>query len=184
MGKKLRAAKASLVAAFLAAGGAAAAEGVSASAAPAATISGQPVSWGDPLIRFLRLDGFPAYLKVGGFTQLAQFYKVSLLADAATLYEKWGDRVGDLLSLYQKADSGPLAGILIGLEQYNKAQDSTELLEFLKSPGGLDAYAKFENFFSALQQSAREKGGALEFFETETGIVDVPAVQTGDGGIG
>ncbi len=117
MGRKMRAAKASLVAAFLAAGGAATAKAVPAGTAkPANTIGGSSaISWGDPLIRFLKLDGFPAYLKIDGFAQLAQYYKLHLLADTATLYDKYPDQVAGLLDLYHKADAGPLSGILIGL---------------------------------------------------------------------
>lgn len=182
MGKKIRAAKASLVAAFLAAGGAATAESVSANAAapPRPTSGGSSLTWGDPLIRFLKLDGFPAYLKVRGSAQLAQFYKPQLLADVAMLYDKWRPQVDDLLALYHKANAGPLSGILIGLEQYNKNKNIEPLLGYLKTPGAMDAYIKFEDFFAALQKVGRE-GGAFEFFSKETGISGLPAVQTTGG---
>ncbi len=180
MGKKIRAAKASLVAAFVAAGGATAAKAEpTSSAASGETIEAvSAVSWGDQLIRFLKLDGFPAYMKIDEFAQLGQFYKEQLVSDAATLYDKWPDQVSDLLSLYIKGDAGPLAGILIGLEQYNKDQNIEPLLDYLKTPGAMDAYVKFESFFSALQHDARE--GAFQFFWKETGIAVVPAVQFGD----
>src|SRR5204862_424840 len=140
MGRKIRAAKASLVAAFVAAGGAATAKSVSAASAaePSAPVASQ-VNWGDQLVRFLKLDGFPAYFKVDEFAQLAQFYKASLLSDASALYYKYPDQVSALLDLYQKADAGPLSGILIGLETYWKADDIQPLLDYLKTPGALDA---------------------------------------------
>jgi hypothetical protein len=183
MGRKIRAAKASLVAAFLAAGGAATAKSVaSPGAEPALTIGGT-VAWGDPVIRFLKLDGFPAYLKIDGFAQLAQYYKPQLIADASTLYLKFEDQVGDLLALYDKADAGPLAGILIGLERYYKDGDKETLLDFLKTPANMDAYVKFEGFFDALRAVGREdeNGGAFELFVKETGIPALPAVQAPSG---
>jgi len=184
MGRKIRAAKASLVAAFLAAGGAATAKSVDASSArPANTIGGAAsINWGDPLIRFLKLDGFPAYLKIDGFAQFAQFYKERLLSDAATLYDKYPDQVGGLLSLYQKADAGPLTGILIGLESFYKEQNLQPLLDYMKTPGGLDNYVKFESFFSALRAGAPE--GAFQFFYKETGIAGNPLKQIGTDGVG
>lgn len=183
MGRKIRAAKASLVAAFLAAGGAATAHAVPASSAkPANTIGGKTtIDWGDQLVRFLKLDGFPAYLKVDGFAQLAQYYKAQLLADAAALYIKYPDRVAGVLELYQKADAGPLSGILIGLEQFYKEKNIEPLLDYLKTPGAMDAYIKFESFFSALQEVSRE-GGAFQFFYKETGIAGNPLAQLTDGG--
>lgn len=174
MGKKIRAAKASLVAVFLAAGGTAAAKAVPASSArPANTIGGAAaINWGDPLIRFLKLDGFPAYLKIDGFAQLAQFDKSSLLSDAAVLYQKCALQVDDLLALYHKADAGPLTGILIGLEQFYKEDTMQPLLDYLNNtPGAMDAYLKFENFFSALRENA---SGAFQFFYKETGIAGNP----------
>jgi hypothetical protein len=184
MGTKIRAAKASLVAAFLAAGGAAAANAVPASSAkPALTISGKTtVNWGDQLIRFLKLDGFPSYLKIDGFAQLAQYYKPQLLADATALYIKYPDQVAGVLELYQKADAGPLSGILIGLEQFYKEKNIEPLLDYLKAPGAMDAYIKFEGFFSALQEVSREGQGAFQFFYKETGIAGNPLAQFTDGG--
>jgi hypothetical protein len=184
MGRKIRAAKASLVAAFLAAGGAATAEALPApDASPAAAAGGTipgGVVWGDPLIRFLKLDGFPAYLKIDGFAQLAQYYKPQLMGDGSTLYLKYDDQVANLLALYQKANAGPLAGILIGLERYYKDGDTETLLDFLKTPSNMDAYMKFTDFFNALQTVGRDEknGGAFEFFVKETGIPELPAVQT------
>lgn len=112
MGRKIRAAKASLVAAFLATSGAATAKAMHSSAArPANTIGGAAaVNWGDPVIRFLKLDGFADYLKLDGSAQLAMFYKEQLLSDTASLYDKWMPQVNDLLALYHKASGGPLEG--------------------------------------------------------------------------
>ncbi|MHB8696058.1 MAG: hypothetical protein ACYDHH_33010 [Solirubrobacteraceae bacterium] len=186
MGKKVRAAKASLVAAFLAAGGAATAKAVTAGAAPANTggRAAASANWGDPLIRFLKLDGFPAYLKLEGFAQLAQYYKEQLLTDTATLYDKWRPQVDDLLALYQKADAGPLTGILVGLETFYKEQNIQPLLDYLKTPGAMDAYLKFEGFFSALRAVAAKEGpSAFQFFYKETGIVGNPVGELTDGGV-
>lgn len=182
MGRKIRAAKASLVAAFLAAGGAAAAKALPAPKAPGAAAGGtvtDGVVWGDPLIRFLKLDGFPAYLKIDGFAQLAQYYKQQLMGDGSTLYLKYDDQVANLLALYHKASAGPLTGILIGLERYYKNGDKETLLNFLKTPSNMDAYIKFADFFDALQTVGRDQdnGGAFEFFVKETGIPELPAVQ-------
>jgi hypothetical protein len=187
MGKKIRAAQASLVATFLAAGGAATAKAMHAgSARPANTIGGSSaINWGDQLIRYLKLDGFPAFLKVDGFAQLAQFYKEQLLSDAATMYLKFGDDVSNVLTLYQKADAGPLAGILIGLEQYNKAQNAQPLLDYLKIKGNLDNYVKFQKVYLDLAQVARgdeEKGSALDFYIKLTGISSVPSPEQLGGG--
>jgi hypothetical protein len=187
MGKKIRAAQASLVATFLAAGGATAAKAMHAgSARPANTIGGSSaINWGDQLIRYLKLDGFPAFLKVDGFAQLAQFYKEQLLSDAATMYLKFGDDVSNVLTLYQKADAGPLAGILIGLEQYNKAQNAQPLLDYLKIKGNLDNYVKFQKVYFDLAQVARgdeEKGSALDFYIKLTGISSVPSPEQLGGG--
>jgi hypothetical protein len=183
MGRKIRAAKASLVAAFLAAGGAATAKAMHASSArPAATIGGAAsINWGDPLIRFLKLDGFPAYLKLDGFAQMAQYYKDQLISDAGVLYDKYPSQVADLLGLYHKADAGPLNGILIGLETYYKEQNIQPLLDYLKMPGAMDAYLKFEGFFSALQAVNREGQGAFQFFYKETGIAGNPLGQSTEG---
>lgn len=175
MGRKIRAAKASLAAAFLAASGAAAAKAVPGHAArPALTIGGKTVSWGDPLVRFLKLDGFPAYLKVDGFAQLALYYKDALVTGAATLYVKDADPVAGLLDMYQKANAGPLSGILIGLEQYYKEKNSDALFEYIKSEDGMANYLKFESFFSALQNDAPD---AFQFFYKETGIAGNPLEQ-------
>jgi hypothetical protein len=188
MGRKIRAAKASLVAAFLAAGGAAAAKAVPAATTPGSlTISGS--TWGDdPVTRFLKLDGFPAYLKIDGFASLTQYYKDALMGDGSTLYLKYEDQVSGLLDLYQKADGGPLGGLLAALEQYYKHQDSGPLLDYLKTEAGMDAYLKFEDFFGALETVARaDEGGstALEYFQKLTGIAGLPAVQDqGPGPIG
>jgi hypothetical protein len=185
MGKKIRAAKASLVAAFLAAGGAATATGMhSTSAKTTNTIGGGSINWGDELIRFLKLDGFPAYLKVDGFAQLAQDNKPYLLEDAATLYDKWPNQVAGVLSLYEKANAGELNGILIGLEQFFKYQKEQPLLDYVKTDDGMANYAKFEKFFSALQSVGRseEGGSAFDFFVKETGITGDPLGQITDGG--
>jgi hypothetical protein len=187
MGRNIRAAKASLVAAFLAAGGATAAKALPAhEASPAAAAGGtvaDGIAWGDPLIRFLKLEGFPAYLKIDGFAQLAQYYKPQLMGDGSTLYLKYEDQVANLLALYHKANAGPLAGILIGLERYYKDGDKETLLDFLKTPSNMDAYIKFTDFFDALQTVGRdeEDGGAFGFFAKETGIPELPAVQAPSG---
>ena len=152
------------------------------SARPAATIGGAAsINWGDPLIRFLKLDGFPAYLKLDGFAQMAQYYKDQLISDAGVLYDKYPSQVADLLGLYHKADAGPLSGILIGLETYYKEQNIQPLLDYLKMPGAMDAYLKFEGFFSALQAVNREGQGAFQFFYKETGIAGNPLGQSTDG---
>ena len=184
MGKKIRAAKASLVAAFLAAGGAATATGMHSSSTKAAnTIGGTSVNWGDPLIRFVKLDGFPDFMKERGSEQLAQFVKGELLSDAATLYFKYPDQVAGLLDLYQKANAGPLNGILIGLEQFFKYDKQQPMLDYLKSEDGLANYGKFQDFFSALRAVDGEKqGGALGFFIKETGISGAPSFENTDGG--
>jgi hypothetical protein len=183
MGRKIRAAKASLVAAFLATSGAATAKAMHGSSArPANTIGGSAsVNWGDPVIRFLKLDGFAAYLKLDGSAQLAMFYKEQLLSDTASLYDKWMPQVNDLLALYHKASGGPLEGILIGLETFYKENNIQPLLDYLKLPGAMDAYLKFEGFFSALQAVNREGQGAFQFFYKETGIAGNPLEQFGDG---
>jgi len=178
MGRKIRAAKASLVAAFVASGGAAAASAVPGKSAQPTrhtfTVT-SPVSWGDPLIRFVKLDGFPSYLKQDGFAQLANYYKASLLSDAAALYDKYRPQVDDLLSLYQKANAGPLAGILIGLETYWKQDGNIKpLLDYLKTPGAMDAYFKFWSVLDAFQKVSPAGGGAFEFFVKETGIAGNP----------
>jgi hypothetical protein len=189
MGRKIRAAQASLVATFLAAGGAATAKAMhSSSARPANTIGGSTsVNWGDQMVRFLKLDGFPAYLKYDGFAQLAMYYKAQLISDTETLYLKYGDKIGGVLELYQKADAGPLTGVLIGLEQYWKYDNSQALFDWLKTPGALDVYLKYEDFYSALQAVAKgdgENGSALDFYQKETGIMGVPRVQEPtDGGV-
>jgi hypothetical protein len=195
MGRKICAAKASLVAAFLASSGAATAKSVA--AADPASVPGAaspssaadplgaffpkaklPVSWGDPLIRFLKLDGFPAYLKVDDFARLTHYYKAALLSDAAVLYDAWPSKIQSLLDVYQKADAGLLAGILIGLEQYNKYGDEETLLEYLQNPAALDAYIKWQEFFDALRTVGREENGgsAFEYFYKLTGIRELPAV--------
>lgn len=178
MGRKIRAAQASLVATFLAASGAATAKAFHAkSTGKAVTISGASINWGDELIRYLKLDGFPAYLKVEGFAQLAQYYKAQLLSDAQALYLKYADDVSNALALYHKADGGPLAGILIALEQYNK-DNPQPLADYLKIKGNLDNYIKFQKVYNDLVQVARadgEKGSALDFYIKLTGISSVPS---------
>jgi hypothetical protein len=175
MGRKIRAAKASLVAAFLAAGGTAAA--TTGHAASKGT-----VNWGDPLIRVLKLDGFPDYLKAVDSAQLALFYKPQLIEDAGQLYDKWSPQVAGLLDLYQKADAGPLDGILVGLEQFYKEHNSAPLLDYIKDKTGLENYQKWEAFFGALQAVDPNAEGALGFFQKDTGILGDPlAVPSDDG---
>jgi hypothetical protein len=174
MGRKIRAAKASLVAAFVAASGAAAAKAIPGHSAKPAATAAEFIKWGDPLIRFLKLDGFPSYLKIDGFAQLAQFYKEALLTDAAALYLKDATPVADVLDMYQKANAGPLSGILIGLEQFYKEKNSDALFEYIKSEEGMANYLKFERFFSALQRDAPD---AFQFFYKETGIAGNPLEQ-------
>jgi hypothetical protein len=186
MGRKIRAAKASVVAAFLAASGAAAAKAVpthaTKSAKPASgTIKDDTASWGDPLIRFLKLDGFPAYLKFDGFAQLANYYKPQLVSEVPTLYLKDADQVAGLLDMYQKANAGPLSGILIGLEQYYKHQDIGPLLDYIKDADGLANYVKWTDFLSALERDAPD---AFQFFYKETGIAGDPLQKPTDGGDG
>lgn len=182
MDRKSRAARTSLVAAFLAAGGSV----VSTAPAQAAPPPGPTVSpaasqlqWGDQLVRFLKLEGFPAYLKVDNF---AQYYK---FLDAArpqldSFYKDNQGTVDDLLALYHKANAGPLTGILIGLEQYYKNDNREPLLDYLKTPGAMDAYLKFEDFINALGKAAPD---AFQFFYKETGIEGVPSDEWTDGPI-
>lgn len=179
MGRKIQAAKASLVAAFLAASGGVAAKAIAAPASDPATASAATgVSWGDPLIRFLKLDGFPAFWKAQDFAQLDNFYKPQLPASVADLYLKFGDQVNDVLALYQKADQGPLGGIVTGLEQFYKEDNIKPLLDTLKEQGSMDAYLKFESFYSAMQRVSPEGGGALEYFQKLTGILGDPLANT------
>jgi hypothetical protein len=195
MGRKIRAAKASLVAAFLAASGAATAKAMDSHAVkPANTIGGTQINWGDPLIRFMKLDGFPAYFKYDGFEALTQFYKAQLLSDAAALYLKYDQKIYDVMAYYQKADGGLLSGILIGLEQYYKERNIEPLLNYVKlTPGAMDAYIKYGDFIESLQAVARSDQGkpsALDYYIKLTGIDvgiegQLPAVQsTEDGPIG
>ena len=137
MGRKIRAAQASLVATFLAAGGAATAKAMhSSSARPANTIGGSvSVNWGDQMIRFLKLDGFSPYLKYDGSAQLAMYYKAQLISDTETLYLKYGDKVGGVLDLYSKGNNDALAGALNALEQYWKADDSKAFFDWITTPG-------------------------------------------------
>src|SRR4051812_7193402 len=176
MGKKIQAAKASLVAAFLAASGGVAAKATASPASGPAAAAGATtgISWGDPLIRFLKLDGFPAFWKAQDFAQLDNFYKPQLTASVADLYFKYDDQVKDVLALYQKADQGPLGGILIGLEQFYKEDNIRPLLDTLKEQTAIDAYVKFQSFYSAMRQVSPEGGGALEFFQKTTGILGDP----------
>jgi hypothetical protein len=174
MGKKIQAAKASLVAAFLAAGGGAVAKSLATPASAPAATAVSDVSLGDQLVRFLKLDGFPAYFKSPDFAQLENFYKPQLPVAASDLYIKYGSAVDGVLSLYQKADAGPLTGILGGLETYWKEDNLQPLLNYLKEqPGAMDAYVKFQTFFSALSEVSPE-GGAFDFFVKMTGILGDP----------
>ena len=186
MGRKIRAAQTSLVAAFVAAGGAAAAgavPGKSAHSARHTATAAEFMKWGDPLIRFVKLDGFPSYFKYDGFAQLAQYYKSALLSDAAALYDKYRPQVDDLLSLYQKADAGPLTGILIGLETYWKQDGNVQpLLDYLKTPGAMEAYVKFWNVLDAFQKVEPAGGGAFDFFVKMTGIAGNPLQSRDIGG--
>ncbi len=171
MGRKSRAAKASVVAAFVAAGGTVG-TALPAEAAPAApAVSSSQVQWGDALVRFLKLDGFPAYLKDDGF---AQYYKnlEASLPELSGLYLEDGQAVDDLLALYYKANNGPLAGVLIGLEQYYKYQDMAPLTDYLKSStDAFDAYYKFQTLLTALRRDASD---VFAFFYKETGIAGNP----------
>jgi hypothetical protein len=179
MGRKIRAAKASLVAAFVAAGGATAA---TANARPAAPPSQAvaTINWGDQLVRFLKLDGLPSYLKIDGF---AQYYKEISTPDAlqelTAFYDKWRPQVDDVLAVYQK-DRADLEGILIGLEQYYKEKNIEPLLSFLKEKDAQAAYIKFETFLGFLKIDAPN---AFDFFQKETSIAGDPLRQIGtDGG--
>ena len=180
MGRKIRAAKASLVAAFVAAGGAAAAgavPGKSTHLARHTATAAEFIKWGDPLIRFVKLDGFPSYLKLDGSEQLAMFSKDALLRDTAAMYFKYSPQVDDLLSLYHKANAGPLSGILIALETYWKGDQSLKtLVDSLNSAGLMDSYVKFWGALDAFQKVAPADGGAsaFSFFVKETGIAGNP----------
>jgi hypothetical protein len=188
MGRKVRAAKASLVAAFLAAGGAAAtakagpaSHGAKAGASAARANTGGTLKWGSPLVRFLKLDGFPAYLKIENFTQ---YYKMLSLPELSDFYAKDTRAIIGVLDVYQKggtAHGSLLEGILIGLEQYWKQDNSDALLNFLKVEGALDAYLKYGDFFLAMERDAPK---AFEFYVKTTGIAGVPAVQREGGEIG
>jgi len=187
MGRKIRAAKASLVAAFLAAGGAAAARTVSsppsAQGATRAQVDPTAVEWGDQLISFMKLDGYPMYLKVDDFAALQNYYKPQLITDATELYNKDGTHVADVLELYKKANAGPLTGILIGLEQFYKYDKLKPLLDYLDTtPGAYDAYAKFQNFLTDLQVVSEDQkdGGAFGFFNKLTGIAGDPLEEATD----
>lgn len=175
MGRKIQAAKASLVAAFLAASGAVAERALATPAGdPAAASATTDVSWGDPLLRFVKLDGFSAFWKAQDFAALENFYKPQLTDSAAQLYIKFNDQVTDVLDLYKKVDQGPLGGIVTGLEQFYKFDKLQPLLDTLKEPGAADAYIKFQSFYKAMGQVSPEGGGALEFFQKATGILGDP----------
>jgi hypothetical protein len=190
MGRKAQAAKASLVAAFVAAGGAAATAkahpSTQAGKVPASAASSRAdgLNWGSALVRFLKLDGFPAYLKIHGF---AQYDKLLSLDELTSFYNKDRSQIDAVLALYQKggtANGSLLEGVLIGLEQYWKQNNSDALLNFLKIKGAQGAYDKFSDFFRALQADTKD---AFTFFYKETGIPELPAVQLpgdGDGEIG
>jgi hypothetical protein len=187
MGRKARAAKASLVAAFLAAGGAAA----TAKAGPASVAAkaranaahsntGGTLEWGSALVRFLKLDGFPAYFKVDNF---AEYYKLLSLPELSDFYAKDTSAIIGVLDLYQKAGTAQgslLEGILVGLEQYWKYDNSDVLLNFFKEEGALDAYDKYRDFFLAMERDAQD---AFSFYVKMTGIAGVPAFHE-DGEIG
>jgi hypothetical protein len=187
MGRKARAAKASLVAAFLAAGGAAAtakagpaSHASKAGASAARSNSGGTLQWGSALVRFLKLDGFPAYLKIENFTQ---YYKELSLSQLSDFYSKDTSAIIGVLDLYQKggtANGSLLEGILIGLEQYNKFDNRDALDNFFKRDGALDAYLKYRDFFLAMREDARN---AFDFYYKITGIAEVP-FQGEDGEIG
>ncbi len=181
MGRKIRAAKASLVAAFLAAGGVTATTANAKTAGQGSPPSSVQINWGDQFVRFLKLDGFPAYLKIDGF---AQFYKErsTLLADATAFYYKHTDVVDAVLALYQKADAGPLAGILIGLEQYYKEDNIQPLLDYLRSSdAAYGNYFKFQTFLSYLKL---DSPSLFDFFYKETGIAGNPLAQQIDTSFG
>ena len=108
------------------------------------------------------------------------YYKPQLISDTETLYLKYADKVGGVLDLYSKGNNDALTGALTALEQYWKADDSKAFFDWIKTPGALDVYLKYEDFYSALQAVARgdgENGSALDFYQKETGIMGVPAVQ-------
>ena len=184
MGRKIRAAKASIVAAFLAAGGSAAAK--------AANPGSVQVNWGDQLVRFIKLDGLPDYIKATDSAALTNFYKDAIVGDASEMYVKYGQKVYDVLSYYNKANAGLLPGIISGLEQFYKEKNLEPLLEYIKdTPGAMDAYIKFDGFVQALQGEARDdaakgQSSALDYYIKLTGIdvgIDgqLPAVQSTDG---
>ena len=134
------------------------------------------VSWGDPLLRFIKLDGFPSFWKAQDFAALANFYKPQLTASVADLYFKYDDQVNDVLALYQKADQGPLGRHPDRARAVLEARRNIKpLLDTLKEPGAMDAYIKFNDFYKAMGQVSPEGGGALEFFQKATGILGVPA---------
>src|SRR4051794_15876632 len=110
---KTRAARTSVVAAFLSAGGTLAATAPAEAAPPpqpTVVATAAQVQLGDPLVRFLKLDGFPAYLKADGFGQYSKFNE-TILPELAALYLKNGEQVDGLLALYHKVNAGPLGGI-------------------------------------------------------------------------
>jgi hypothetical protein len=180
MGRKIRAAKASLVAAFLATGGAAAtakagstSHSVKSAGASSASASRDTLQWGHSLVRFLKLDGFPAYLKVDGF---ADYYKLLSLDELTSFYSKDTVQVDAVLALYQKAGTANgslLESMLNGLEQYWKYDKAAPLEAFFKQDGALDAYNKFTDFYFALEQDAVD---AFAFFQKETGITGIPEI--------
>ena len=173
MDRKTRAARTSLVAAFISAGGALAVPApAQAAPAPQPAVAGDTqVQWGDPLVRFLKLDGFPAYLKNDGFAQFYKYYKNSdLLSELSTLYSKHQTAVDGLLAMYHKVNAGPLDGILIGLSQYYKDKNLEPLREYVgSSKDAEDAYHKFQTFLGALA-SIDEEPVAFDFFQKVTGI--------------
>jgi len=167
MGKKLRAAKTSLVVAFLAAGGAASATGAKSSSAGTNTAGERSVGWNDPLVRFLKLDGLASYLKVRSSSALALSYKAQLESDAAELYQKYPSQVAGVLALYQKA--GTLDQMLKGLEAVFKDNNAGPLTSYLKSSAGLESFIKFDEFLGALAAVDPGPHGAFAFWLKNTG---------------
>jgi len=167
MGNKLRAAKTSLVVAFLAAGGAAGATSAKSTSPGANTVGGRSIGWNDPLIRFLKLDGLSSYLKVRSSAALALSFKAQLESDAADLYQKYPSQVAGVLALYQKA--GTLDQMLKGLEAVFKDNNPALLTAYLKSSAGLENFVKFDSFLGALAAVDPGPHGAFAFWLKNTG---------------
>jgi len=181
MGRKARAARASLVAAFLATGGAAAtakagqaSHAARAGARAARANTGAGLEWGSPLARFIKLDGFPAYLKIENF---AQYYKFLSLSELSDFYAKDTSAIIGVLDLYKKggtANGSLLEGVLAGLEQYWKYDKADELLNFIKRDDAMDAYLKYRDFFVAMEQDAKD---TFTFYSKTTGIEGIPFLE-------